>query len=193
MKAHLRSVRIAPKKANIIAKMVRGMPVHGAMEALRCTNKKGARMVEQLLRSAMANAAHNDRQTASQLVIKTIVVNQGTGYRRGVPMSRGRVRPMTKFLSHISLTLGLADTAPLSVSEKDTEKNKENKTVKKKATIKKETKKTASASSQTVKNTVKMSSNAKASKVTPTQTTPSSSDSPSTSDASAQEDPSSAS
>lgn len=109
MKAYLRSARIAPKKANLIAKMVRGMPVPAAAEALRRTNKKGARMVEQLLKSAVANAEHNEKQDPSLLVVKAIVVNQGTAYQRGTPMARGRMRPMQKFLSHISLTLGIAD------------------------------------------------------------------------------------
>lgn len=107
MKAYLRSARIAPKKANIIASMVRGMPVEAALDALERTNKKGARLVEKLVKSAMANAVHNDKQTASMLFIKTIVVNQGLGYQRGVPMARGRMRPMTKFLSHISVQLGV--------------------------------------------------------------------------------------
>lgn len=111
MKAYLRSARIAPKKANIIAKLVRGMTVSEAMVALTRTHKKGARMVEELLKSAVANAEHNDKQDSSKLVIKTIIVNQSMGYRRGVPMARGRVRPMTKFLSHISLTLGVAGEA----------------------------------------------------------------------------------
>ena len=109
MKAYLRSARIAPKKANLIAKMVRGMPVPAAAAALRRTNKKGARMIEQLLKSAVANARHNEKQHDSDLVIKSIIVNQGTSYRRGTPMARGRMRPMRKFLSHISLTLGIAD------------------------------------------------------------------------------------
>lgn len=108
MKAYLRSARIAPKKANIIAKMVRGMPVGDALSALTRTNKKGARMVEQLVKSAVANAEHNDKQDGGKLLIKTIVVNQSMGYRRGVPMARGRIRPMTKFMSHIAVTLGMA-------------------------------------------------------------------------------------
>jgi large subunit ribosomal protein L22 len=116
MKAYLRSVRIAPKKANIIAKMVRGMPVGEAMHLLQRTHKKGARIVETLLASAVANARHNDKQHPSDLVIKTIIVNQSMGYARGVPMARGRIRSMTKFLSHIDLALGIADakteTAP---------------------------------------------------------------------------------
>lgn len=108
MKAHLRSVRIAPKKANLIAKMVRGMPVPEAIDALGRTHKKGARLIEKLLKSAVANAEHNDKQDPSLLVIKTLVVNQGTAYRRGIPMARGRTRPISKFLSHISVTLGIA-------------------------------------------------------------------------------------
>lgn len=107
MKAHARSLRIAPKKANLIAQLVRGMAVADALALLKRTHKKGARMVERLLESAVANAQHNDKQDASSLVIRTIVVNQGTAYRRGVPMARGRMRPMHKFLSHISVTLGL--------------------------------------------------------------------------------------
>ncbi len=106
MKAHVRSVRIAPKKANLIALMVRGMPVPDAMEALRRTHKKAARIIETLLRSAIANASHNDKQSPQTMIVKTIVVNQGQAFHRGVPMARGRTRPMRKFVSHISITLG---------------------------------------------------------------------------------------
>lgn len=106
MKAYLQSARIAPKKANLIAKMVRGMSVPDAMESLRKTHKKGARMIELLLRSAIANAGHNDKQDAQTMIIRSIVVNQGTAYRRGMPMARGRQRPFRKFLSHIDLELG---------------------------------------------------------------------------------------
>ncbi len=107
MKAYLQSVRIAPKKANLVAKMVRGMSVPDAVESLRRTNKKAARIIETLLLSAIANASHNDKQDAQMMVIKTIVVNQGQAYRRGMPKARGQQRPYRKFLSHISLTLGL--------------------------------------------------------------------------------------
>ncbi len=109
MKASLHSVRIAPKKANLIAKMIRGMTTAQAMNVLERTNKKAARLLEELLRSAMANASHNEKQDAQTLVIRTIIVNQGTAYHRGVPMARGRVRPMRKFLSHIDMELGLPE------------------------------------------------------------------------------------
>ena len=110
MKALLRSARIAPKKANIIARMVRGMSVPDAQDFLSRTHKKAARLFEDLLASAVANAAHNDRQDPQVLIVKEVVVNQGSSLRRGVPMARGRVRPMRKFLSHLSVTLGVRNS-----------------------------------------------------------------------------------
>jgi large subunit ribosomal protein L22 len=109
MKAFLKSAPIAPKKANIIAKMVRGMPVVDAQIALRRTNKKAARMVEKLIASAVANATHNDKQDKQLLVVKTLYVNQSIGMRRGMPKARGQTRPYRKFMTHITLELGIAD------------------------------------------------------------------------------------
>jgi large subunit ribosomal protein L22 len=106
MKALSRSVRMAPKKVNIIAKMIRGLPVGDALQSLERTHKKAARIMERLLTSAVANAHHNDKQDPDSLYIRTVVVNKGRTLHRGVPMARGRVRPIRKFLSHISLTLG---------------------------------------------------------------------------------------
>lgn len=109
MKAYLHSVRIAPKKANIIALMVRDMRVDTALTALSRTNKKGARLIQTLLLSAIANAEHNEQQKRGNLMIKSIIVNQGTAYQRGTPMARGRMRPMNKFMSHIEIILGIAE------------------------------------------------------------------------------------
>ncbi|MBI2117878.1 50S ribosomal protein L22, partial [Candidatus Peregrinibacteria bacterium] len=128
VKALLRSARIAPKKANIIARMVRGMSVPEAQSLLSRTQKKAARLFEGLLASAVANAAHNDRQDTQVLVVKEVIVNQGSSLRRGVPMARGRVRPMRKFLSHLSVTLGVqAEGAEEGSSKKKQEVRSKNK------------------------------------------------------------------
>lgn len=107
MKASLRSVRIAPKKASLVAKMVRGMPVLTAIASLERTNKKAARILEELLKSAVANAKSNENQDPTILTVESLIVNKAQSLRRGVPMARGRVRPMRKFFSHIHLTLGI--------------------------------------------------------------------------------------
>ena len=142
MKAYLSSVRIAPKKANLIAKMVRGMSVPVAVEALRRTNKKAARIVETLLRSAIANTSHNNKQDPQTLIIKTIVVNQGTSYRRGIPKARGQTRPIRKYLSHISLVLGFPE---IEESGEKIQKNQRNQ--KKSSSIKNKKSSESSASS----------------------------------------------
>ena len=66
----------------------------------------------------MANASHNDKQDAQTLVIRSLIVNQGEAYHRGVPMARGRVRPMRKFMSHIELVLGLPEEESGAMIEK---------------------------------------------------------------------------
>ncbi len=100
------SARLAPKKANLMAKMVRGLSVPDALTLLSKTHKKSARLFETVLQSAIANAEHNFKQSAQSMMLKEVIVNQGTAYRRGIPMARGRVRPIRKFLCHISITLG---------------------------------------------------------------------------------------
>lgn len=128
MKAYLRSVRIAPKKANLLARMVRGLPVPEAVEELRLTNKKAARILEKMLRSAIANASHNDRQDPQTMIVKSVVVNQGMAYRRGMPKARGQQRPYRKFLSHIELELGFAEEKKTKKESKEPKESKEKKT-----------------------------------------------------------------
>jgi len=130
MQAHLRSARLAPKKANLVAAMIRGMTVPDAVEMLRRTNKKGARLLEGVLRSAMANAQHTFKQDPQTMVIKTIIVNQGTAYQRGIPMARGRVRPIQKFMCHISVTLGYPEEKKKVKKEKNSKNTKSTKSMK---------------------------------------------------------------
>lgn len=106
MHAQLNSARLAPKKAILMAEMVRGLTVPDAVELLRKTHKKSARLFEGVLRSAIANAEHNFKQDPQTMILKTVMVNKGLKYDRGVPMARGRVRPIKKFLCHITITLG---------------------------------------------------------------------------------------
>lgn len=156
MKASLDSVRIAPKKANLIARMVRGLTVPEAMDQLSRTNKKAARLIEELLRSAIANASHNDKQDAQMMVLKTIVVNQGQAYHRGMPMARGRTRPFRKFLSHIEITLGFAGDDAVEKKQKNTKATKQ-KTARKEG----KTSKDEGTASQKPKNPVKNASSRK--------------------------------
>jgi large subunit ribosomal protein L22 len=152
MQANLNSARLAPKKANLMAKMVRGLPVPVAMELLRKTHKKSARLFEHVLRSAIANAEHNFKQDAQTMILKEVIVNQGTHYKRGTPMARGRVRPLKKFLCHISISLGYeSDVKNAPKKEKkvqETASQTEKKTVKTGTAPKAAAKKSSTSSSK---------------------------------------------
>jgi large subunit ribosomal protein L22 len=109
-KAILRNARVSPRKARLVADMVRGMDVPQALEVLRFTRKKTAALVKKLLESAVANA-ENLASTRSadldvdSLYIKTITVDGGRTLRRFRPRAQGRATKVLKRSSHITVVL----------------------------------------------------------------------------------------
>lgn len=107
MKAILRQIRISPKKANLVAGMVRGKSVNEALSMLKFIPKKGAKILYKVVHSAASNAENNMGQNLDDLEIKTILVTKGTTYKRHNPISRGRAQPILKRTSHITVEVGV--------------------------------------------------------------------------------------
>lgn len=105
MKAHLRNIRISAKKANIVAELVRGKKVTDALDLLKFTPKKAAKILYKVIASATANAENNFKQEKNNLIIKSIFVSDGPTYKRGLPISRGRWHPIRKKTAHITITV----------------------------------------------------------------------------------------
>lgn len=105
MKASVRNIRISPKKLNVIAYIVRGMSAKDGLDTLRFMPKKGARIVYDVLSSAVSNATHNDSQKLEDLKIASISVTQGLMFKRINPISRGRAHRILKRTSHVDITL----------------------------------------------------------------------------------------
>lgn len=105
MKASVKHIRISPKKANVVAGLVRGKQVEEALTFLRFANKKGADIIYKIVASAVANAENNDGKKKDNLLVSSIIVTKGRTIRRGVPASRGRVAPIKKRSSHIFVEL----------------------------------------------------------------------------------------
>ncbi len=103
MKAVLRRVRISPKKANLIAELVRTKKVIDAIDILKYTPKKGAEILKKVIESATANAEENFKQDRNSLYVKEIIVTEGPTYKRSIPVSRGRVHPLLKRTSHVTV------------------------------------------------------------------------------------------
>ncbi|MBD3328070.1 50S ribosomal protein L22 [Candidatus Peregrinibacteria bacterium] len=144
MKSVAKNIRISPKKANLIAKMIRGKEVPEAKNILTILPKKGAKVLNKVLKSAVANAKTNFKQEEENLVVKEVVITKAPTFKRWVPASRGRVHPVRKRNSHISLQVTAKEVeqkpAKTAESKKTEEKAEAKPEVKAEKTAKKTTK-----------------------------------------------------
>ncbi|NOQ68255.1 50S ribosomal protein L22 [Patescibacteria group bacterium] len=105
VQAHLRNLRISPRKVRLIADVIRGMNVGNAKIQLEFINKKSSQPVLKLLNSAIANARHNFNLSEDNLYISKIFVNEGTTLKRWIPRAMGRASSINKRTSHITIAL----------------------------------------------------------------------------------------
>ncbi|PIR55311.1 50S ribosomal protein L22 [Candidatus Peregrinibacteria bacterium CG10_big_fil_rev_8_21_14_0_10_36_19] len=105
MKAYLKQIRISPKKANLVADLVRNKKVEDAVNILRFTPKRTAPILRKLIESAAANAVNNFKQKKNGLYIKEIIVTEGPTYKRGNAVSKGRSHAILKRTSHITVSV----------------------------------------------------------------------------------------
>jgi large subunit ribosomal protein L22 len=104
-KAYLKNVRIAPRKARLVADMVRGKAVQTALDTLKLTNRKAAPIISKMISSAIANATDKSTVDVDRLVISELFVDEGTTLKRWLPRAQGRATPLRKRSSHITLKL----------------------------------------------------------------------------------------
>lgn len=105
VKAHARSLHISPRKMRLVTNLVKNMRVNDAVTQLQFTNKKGAKMLQKLLQSAMANAEHNFSLNRDSLFIKEITTDMGTMLKRAFPRARGSAFTIRRKMSHVNVVL----------------------------------------------------------------------------------------
>ena len=106
MKAIARFVRIAPRKARLVADLVRGKSVDEALNILRFTHKAAAKPIEKVLRSAVANASVRGDVDVDNLMVKKAIIGDGPTMKRFRPGPQGRAMEVRKRTCHISIFLG---------------------------------------------------------------------------------------
>lgn len=112
---------IAPKKVNLIAKLVRGAKAKEALTTLKFTPKKAAKLLYKAIKSATSNAENNFKQKIEDLYIKEILVSSGPMYKRHMPVSRGRAHPILKRTTHITIEIGVLGKPAKTEKEKPVE------------------------------------------------------------------------
>jgi ribosomal protein L22 len=105
VRASARFVRIAPRKARLVADQVRGLQIDQARALLQFSPRGAARDISKLIDSAAANAENNHELVADDMRIMEINVDEGPTLRRWRPRALGRATRINKRTSHISVAL----------------------------------------------------------------------------------------
>lgn len=100
-----RFARISPRKVRPLADLVRGKQADEALNILRYRPNRGARMLEKVIRSAMANAEDRRAANLSRLTVVEVCVDAGPMFRRLRPKARGMASVIKKRMSHIRVAL----------------------------------------------------------------------------------------
>lgn len=107
-KANHKFIRMSPKKARLVADLVRGKGVNRALNIVQFNSKRGAYFIGNLLRSAIANVSNTDvnlEVDVDDLYISEIKVDDGPRLKRWLPRAMGRATPILKRSCHISVVL----------------------------------------------------------------------------------------
>ena len=107
--AHVKFVRMSPRKVKLVCDMIRGKDVKTAAALLSQTSKSACEPMAKLLKSAVANAEHNNGLNTENLYVSTVTANPGPILKRGrIASRRGFVR-INKRTTHI--TIGVSEKA----------------------------------------------------------------------------------
>ena len=99
-----RFARIAPRKARLVADMIRGKGIEDALATLEFSPRRGAWFIKSVLRSAIANAEEANLDVG-RLYVSESRVDEGPTIKRFQPKDRGRSHPIMKRTSHIHVSV----------------------------------------------------------------------------------------
>ena len=103
VRAFAKDTGISARKVRPLIDMVRGKTVDEALTLLRFASSPNARLVAKTVKSAAANAENNYQLTPSDLKIISIYANEAPRMKRFYPRARGRISPIRKDSSHITV------------------------------------------------------------------------------------------
>jgi large subunit ribosomal protein L22 len=104
-KAVARYIRVSPTKARLIADLIRGKSVGEALSILQYSPQAAARLIEKVVRSAVANAEHNHQVRSFESLRVGAVIDGGPVLKRIQPRAMGRAFHIRHRTSHITITL----------------------------------------------------------------------------------------
>jgi large subunit ribosomal protein L22 len=101
---------MSPRKIRPLAALIRGRAADEALELLRYLPNKGARLMEQVLKSALGNAGDKGARRIEELVVSESRVDGGPIMKRIQPRARGTAYPIKRRCAHIHVSLWDGET-----------------------------------------------------------------------------------
>jgi large subunit ribosomal protein L22 len=103
--AHLKYLRISPRKVKIVLDLIRGKDVGTAVGILKTTPKIASESLYKLLKSAVANAENNNGMDTGRLYVSECFVCPGPIMKRAMPRAQGRTYRINKRSSHVTIAV----------------------------------------------------------------------------------------
>ena len=104
-KAVLRTVRVSPRKLDLVAATIRGKKVSTAVNSLTFSKKRIAQDVKKALNSAIANAENNHNLDVDRLIVAEASVGKGLVMKRFQTRGRGKAAGIVKPFSHLTIVV----------------------------------------------------------------------------------------
>ncbi|MDR3357338.1 MAG: 50S ribosomal protein L22 [Desulfovibrio sp.] len=104
-KAVAKFQRVSPRKTRLVARNVQGLGVEEAMNVLRFTPSKSARVLYGVFMSALANASQLGGVDVDAMTVREVLVDDGPSWKRFLPRAQGRAGRIRKRTSHITVIL----------------------------------------------------------------------------------------
>jgi large subunit ribosomal protein L22 len=104
-KAMHRHADMSARKLRPFAALIRGRSADEALELLRFLPNKSARLLEQVLKSALGNAEDRGARNIDDLVVVESCIDGGPIMKRIMPRARGTAYPIKRRYAHIRVTL----------------------------------------------------------------------------------------
>lgn len=101
-RAQAKMIRVSPQKARLVVDLVRGKQVKEALGILEYVNKSATPAIIKVVKSAAANAVHNEDADEDKLYIKEIFVDEGPTLKRFRARAKGSGTRILKRTSHIT-------------------------------------------------------------------------------------------
>ncbi len=108
-RAQVRYLRMSASKVRIVLDLIRGKSVTEANQILHFSERGSSKDIQKVLRSAVANAQHNDEQAADELFVAACYADEGPTLKRFRPRARGRAGRIHKQTCHVTVIVSRMD------------------------------------------------------------------------------------